>query len=115
MSERDNLIRILRTRIWPKEGADPAEVVADLLLDNGVRFATVVRPGTTVYTTDGVRVYEATVRKVMYDCGYFGFDEDALGKSVFLCREAAEAAAESWGKQFAGGGKTGGQNDADQH
>ena len=35
MSERDNLIQILRTRIWPKEGADPAEVVADLLLDNG--------------------------------------------------------------------------------
>lgn len=25
------------------------------------------------------------------------------------------AAAESWGEQFAGGGKTGGQNDADQH
>lgn len=23
--------------------------------------------------------------------------------------------AESWGKQFAGGGKTGGQNDDDQH
>ena len=115
MSERDNLIRILRTRIWPKEGADPAEVVADLLLDNGVRFATVVRPGTRAYTTDGVRVYEATVRKVMYDCGDFGFDEDALGKSVFLCWEAAEAAAESWGKQFAGGGKTGGPNDADQH
>lgn len=114
MSERDNLIRILRTRIWQKEGADPAEVVADLLLDNGVRFATVVRPGTRVYTTDGVRVYEATVRKVMYDCGDFGFDEDALGTSVFLCREAAEAAAESWGKQFAGGGKTGGPNDADQ-
>ena len=115
MSERDNLIRILRTRIWPKEGADPAEVVADLLLENGVRFATVVKPGTRVYTTDGVRVYEATVRKVLYDCGDFGFDENALGTSVFLCREAAEAVAESWGKQFAGDGKTGGQNDADQH
>ena len=64
MSERDNLIQILRTRIWPKEGADPAEVVADLLLDNGVRFATVVRPGTRVYTTDGVRVYETTVKRM---------------------------------------------------
>lgn len=114
MSERDNLIRILRTRIWPKEGADAAEVVADLLLDNGVRFATVVRPGTRAYTTDGVRVYEATVRKVMYDCGDFGFDEDALGKSVFLCREAAETAAESWGKQFAGGGNMYGGGADDQ-
>lgn len=108
MSVRDNLIGILRTRIWPKEDADPAEAVADLLLDTGVRFATVVMPGTRVYTTDGVRVYETTVRKVIYDCGDFGFDENALGTSVFLRREAAEAAVESWGKQFAGGGKTGG-------
>ena len=115
MSVRDNLIGILRTRIWPKEGADPAEAVADLLLDTGVRFATVVMPGTRVYTTDGVGVYEATVRKVIYDCGDFGFDENALGTSVFLRREAAEAAAEIWGNQFAGGGKTGGPNDADQH
>lgn len=101
----DNLIGILRTRIWPKEDADPAEVVADLLLDTGVRFATVVMPGTRVYTTDGVRVYEATVRKVLYDCGDFDFDENALGTSVFLRREAAEAAAEIWGKQVAGDGK----------
>lgn len=115
MSVRDNLIGILRTRIWPKEDADPAEAVADLLLDTGVRFATVVMPGTRVYTTDGVRVYEATVRKVLYDCGDFDFDENALGTSIFLRREAAEAAAEIWGKQFAGGGKTGGPNDADQH
>lgn len=115
MSVRDNLIGILRTGIWPKEDADPAEAVADLLLDTGVRFATVVMPGTRVYTTDGVRVYEATVRKVLYDCGDFDFDENALGTSVFLRREAAEAAAESWEKQFAGDGKTGGPNDADQH
>lgn len=108
MSVRDNLIGILRTRIWPKEDADPAEAVADLLLDTGVRFATVVMPGTRVYTTDGVRVYEATVRKVLYDCGDFDFDENALGTSVFLRREAAEAAAKIWGNQFAGDGKTGG-------
>ena len=58
MSERDNLIRILRTRIWPKEGADPAEVVADLLLDNGVRFATV----------DAVPLSELTaLRDTLYD------------------------------------------------
>ena len=33
----------------------------------------------------------------------------------YISREAAEEAAESWGKQFASPGKTGGQNDANQH
>ena len=33
---RDRLIEILSKPIHPKEGVDPAEVVADYLLDNGV-------------------------------------------------------------------------------
>lgn len=33
---RDRLIELLRVPIYPKEGADPAEVVADYLLDSGV-------------------------------------------------------------------------------
>ena len=33
---RDRLIGLLRVPIYPKEGADPAEVVADYLLDSGV-------------------------------------------------------------------------------
>ena len=36
MSERDRLIEILRVPIYPHLDADPAEVVADYLLDNGV-------------------------------------------------------------------------------
>lgn len=51
----------------------------------------IVRPG-TVYQTDGVEIYESTVRKVIYDTGHFAFDEDAIGHSVWLTREAAEAA-----------------------
>ena len=33
---RDRLIELLSVPIYPREGADPAEVVADYLLDNGI-------------------------------------------------------------------------------
>lgn len=36
MTDRERLIEILRVPIYPHELADPAEVVADYLLDNGV-------------------------------------------------------------------------------
>ena len=36
MTDREKLIEILRVPIYPHELADPAEVVADYLLDNGV-------------------------------------------------------------------------------
>lgn len=51
----------------------------------------IVRPG-AVYQTDGVNIYESTVRKVIYDTGHFAFDDDTIGRSVFLTREEAEAA-----------------------
>jgi hypothetical protein len=51
----------------------------------------IVRPG-TVYQTDGVNIYESAVRKIIYDTGHFAFDDDAIGCSVFLTREEAEAA-----------------------
>lgn len=38
MTEREKLIELLDTVIFPREGADPAEVVADFLLDNGMRL-----------------------------------------------------------------------------
>ena len=38
-ADRERLIEILRVPIYPHELADPAEVVADYLLDNGVTFA----------------------------------------------------------------------------
>lgn len=36
MTEREKLIEILSTKIHPREGIDPAEVVADFLLDHDV-------------------------------------------------------------------------------
>ena len=48
--------------------------------------------GDTVYQTDGVRLYESTVRSVIFDTENVSFDECAIGKTVFLTREEAEAA-----------------------
>lgn len=44
MTDRERLIQILRVPIYPHLDADPAEVVADYLLDNGVTF-TPAAPG----------------------------------------------------------------------
>lgn len=40
MTDREKLIELMKEPIHPRVGADPAEVVADYLLDNGVTFAT---------------------------------------------------------------------------
>ena len=46
-----------------------------------------------VYETDGVRVYEHTVREVIYEtAGSPAFDKNAIGKSIFLTRAEAERA-----------------------
>ena len=46
-----------------------------------------------VYETDGVRVYEHTVREVIYEtAGGPAFDKNALGKSIFWTRAEAERA-----------------------
>lgn len=48
-----------------------------------------------VYETDGVRVYEHTVREVIYEtAGGPAFDKNAIGKSIFLTREEAERASQ---------------------
>lgn len=54
-----------------------------------------------VYETDGVRVYEHTVREVIYEtAGGPAFDKNAIGKSIFLTRaEAERALAEMEGKK----------------
>ena len=46
-----------------------------------------------VYETDGARVYEHTVREVIYEtAGGPAFDKNAIGKSIFLTRAEAERA-----------------------
>lgn len=54
-----------------------------------------------VYETDGARVYEHTVREVIYEtAGGPAFDKNAIGKSIFLTRaEAERALAEMEGKK----------------
>ena len=44
-----------------------------------------------VYETDGARVYEHTVREVIYEtAGGPAFDKNAIGKSIFLTRAEAD-------------------------
>ncbi|MBR3038574.1 MAG: hypothetical protein IKP03_06335 [Fibrobacter sp.] len=46
--------------------------------------------GDTVYQTDGIRIYESTVRKIIYDTGLYAFDASSIGYTVFLSRDEAE-------------------------
>lgn len=65
MTAREKLIELLRVPIYPHELADPAEVVADYLLDNGVtiqKWISVAErlPNKEEYTTkteDGTAYY----------------------------------------------------------
>ena len=45
MTDREKLIEILKVPIYPHLDADPADVVADYLMDNGVTFATDINVG----------------------------------------------------------------------
>lgn len=71
--------------------------IADYLFANGV-IVPPCKVGDTVYETDGVRIYESTIDEVTYYTNnviYYtsgvAFDETAIGHSVFLTREEAEA------------------------
>lgn len=48
--------------------------------------------GSTVYETDGIRIYPHQIKKLIFDAGHIAFDESAIGTSIFLTREAAEVA-----------------------
>lgn len=95
---RDRLIELLKKEIYPKEGVDGAEVVADYLLDNGV-ILPFCKIGDTIYQTDGIRIYKSTINeiffistKLIYRTENFDFDETAIGNSIFLTKEEAEQA-----------------------
>lgn len=51
-----------------------------------------VKPGDKVYQQNGVDVYELEVKKIIFDCGHIAFDESAIGSSIHLTEEAANAA-----------------------
>lgn len=48
--------------------------------------------GDTVYQTDGIRIYENKIERIIFDTNNIGFDETSIGKSIFLTREEAEKA-----------------------
>lgn len=50
------------------------------------------KPGDKVYQQNGVDVYELEVKKIIFDCGHIAFDESAIGSSIHLTEEAANAA-----------------------
>ena len=73
------------------------ENLADYLIANGV-IVPLCKVGDTVYQTDGVRIYELEILDVLlhknkpyYETESIDFDNDAIGKSIFLTREEAEA------------------------
>lgn len=63
--------------------------IAEQLIKGGVTVPP-CKVGDTVYQTDGEKIYKLTVRGVIYNTDAIGFDERAIGKSVFLTREEAE-------------------------
>ena len=67
------------------------EFIADYLLANGI-IVPPCKVGDTVYQVATERIYESKIKQVIYDVGHFGFDESAIGTSVFLTKGEAEQA-----------------------
>jgi hypothetical protein len=96
---RERLIAIIKDSLFKHidKSCLLAENIADDLLENGV-VVLLCKVGDTVYQTDGIRIYELEVfdvsirrNKPYYETESIDFDDDAIGKTVFLTREEAEA------------------------
>ena len=78
------------------------EGLAEHLLANGV-IVLPCKVGDTVWQTDGVRLYQSTIKQILltpksvfFETGNIVFVEDAIcDKRIFLTREEAEAKLES--------------------
>ena len=95
---RDRLIEILKTPIYPKIGVDPAEIVADYLLANGV-IVPPCKVGDKLYCVTNLThsIVETVVKGMWIADGTFSIltihgviVDDSLGKTVFLSKEEAE-------------------------
>lgn len=68
-------------------------------IENGTLVELPCKVGDIVYQFDnGGEIYESKIRSVyyventlFYDCGFFDFDNTAIGQSIFLTRAEAEA------------------------
>lgn len=107
MNERERLIEILSEPIYPKEGVDPAEVVADYLLDNGV-IVPPCKVGDTVYCIRHSKARKPFV-KPLEICSIISFGAgklmvfttklDTWGVTAFATKAEAEKALAERGKQ----------------
>ena len=102
---RDRLIELLKKKYdhfcdqcGVNKDSHYTENLADYLIENGV-IVPPCKVGDKVYQTDFVRIYESTINevtytenKVIYVTENIVFDENAIGKSIFLTREEAEQA-----------------------
>ena len=92
MTQKEKLIEILSEKIYPKEGVDPVEVVADFLIDRGVVVdgcpcdLCAHNPPSSY---DGKPCTLCPAKKMEGK-------ENLLGRTVFLTREEAEAALKKW-------------------
>lgn len=50
--------------------------------------------GDKIYQHDPERIYESTIKNIIYETTGITFDERAIGKTVFLTREEAEKTLE---------------------
>lgn len=102
MNERDKLIALLESSegavYWNSEDKNFVEKIADYLIANGV-IVPPCKVGDKIYQTDGVRIYESTINEITFtthhiicDTEDIAFNEQAIGKIVFLTREEAQKA-----------------------
>lgn len=79
---------------WIEKELGPIEHLRDLLqAEKEARLVALpCKVGDTVYQIDAERVYESEVKWIIFDCDDIAFDERAIGGSIFLTREEAEAA-----------------------
>ena len=85
---RDRLIELI-SKVQYMGGLEAK--LADYLLANGV-IVPPCKVGDVVFQVACERVYESTVKNVIYDTNGVAFDERAIGESIFLTREEAENA-----------------------
>lgn len=98
MTDRDRLIELLKEILPTRGNASGIPIIqkwdygatADKLLTNGV-IVPPCKVGDTVYQVDNERVYESTIKKIVYDAHTICFDGTAIGHSIFLTKEEAEA------------------------
>ena len=78
---------------WIEKELGPIDHLRDLLQaeQDGRLVVLPCKVGDTVYQIDAERVYESEVKWIIFDCDDIAFDERAIGVSIFLTREEAEA------------------------